>query len=73
MTQRRTIAEIQAKRAAGNRTRKIAALIFSFASIPVAVVLWLMGSSLFEQIVAGLACMAVAELLDINIALRGGE
>lgn len=73
VVKRQTIAEIQAKRLADNRSRKIAAYVFSFASLPTAAILWLMGASLFEQISAGLLSIIVAELLDINIALRGGE
>lgn len=71
--QRRTVDEIRQRREAGNRMRKIAAYIFSGASVPGAIFLYLNGASASEQIVVGLVCFAVAELLDINIALRGGE
>jgi hypothetical protein len=68
-----TPSQLKARRDQANRFRKIAAMAISGSSVVCAVIMLIVGSSGYEIIVATTLLMILAELLDVNVALRGGE
>lgn len=68
-----TPSQMKQRREQANRFRKIAAMAISGSSVICAVIMLIVGCTGFQIIVATTLMMILAELLDVNVALRGGE